>query len=113
MGARALCQRVVEGSLKIRLTDGRWRSLAKARVEGVYVMDMIAHNNDHEKDVFQIAPGTGARIDAAGRSGPRGERDVERLDASIGTAAATAAASREAGALRTATRYPTRPCTCP
>ncbi len=59
MGARALCQRVVEGSLKIRLTNGRWRSLAKARVEGVYVMDMIAHNNDREKDVFQIAPGTG------------------------------------------------------
>jgi hypothetical protein len=59
MGARALCQRVVEGSLKIRTTDGRWRSLAKARVDGVYVMDMIAHNNDREKDVFQIAPGTG------------------------------------------------------
>jgi hypothetical protein len=57
MGARALCQQVVEGGLKIRLTDGRWKSLAKARVEGVYVMDMIAHNNDREKDVFQIAPG--------------------------------------------------------
>ena len=25
-GRRALCQRVVEGSLKIRLTDGRWRT---------------------------------------------------------------------------------------
>jgi hypothetical protein len=59
MGARALCQRLVEGSLKIRLTDGRWRDLAKTRVEGVYVMDMIAHNNDRERDVFQIAPGTG------------------------------------------------------
>ncbi len=57
MGARALCQRLVEGSLKIRLGDGRWKSLAKTRVEGVYVMDMIAHNNDREKDVFQIAPG--------------------------------------------------------
>jgi hypothetical protein len=59
MGARALCQKVVEGSLKIRLANGRWRSLAKTRVEGVYVMDMIAHNNDREKDVFQIAPGCG------------------------------------------------------
>ena len=57
MGARALCQRVVEDSLKIRLGDGRWKSLAKTRVDGVYVMDMIAHNNDREKDVFQIAPG--------------------------------------------------------
>ncbi|MGO9112815.1 MAG: M28 family peptidase, partial [Thermoguttaceae bacterium] len=58
MGARALCQQVVEGSLRIRLTNGRWKSLARTRVGGVYVMDMIAHNNDHEKDVFQIAPGT-------------------------------------------------------
>ena len=57
MGARALCQQVVEGSLKIRLADGRWQSLAKTRVDGVYVMDMIAHNNDREKDIFQIAPG--------------------------------------------------------
>ena len=59
MGARALCQRVVEGNLKVRLADGRWKSLAATRVEGVYVMDMIAHNNDHDKDVFQIAPGVG------------------------------------------------------
>src|SRR5262249_8221718 len=29
------------------------------RVQGVYVMDMIAHNNDHERDVFQISPGVG------------------------------------------------------
>jgi len=57
MGARILCQQVVEGSLKIRLTNGRWKSLAKTRVDGVYVMDMIAHNNDREKDIFQIAPG--------------------------------------------------------
>ncbi len=59
MGARALCQRAVEKDLKIRLTDGRWRDLAKTRIEGVYVMDMIAHNNDRERDVFQIAPGAG------------------------------------------------------
>jgi hypothetical protein len=57
MGARALCQKVVEGSMKILLAGGRWKSLAKTRIEGVYVMDMIAHNNDREKDVFQIAPG--------------------------------------------------------
>ena len=33
-------------------------------------MDMIAHNNDREQDVFQIAPGTGRAVDAAGRSRP-------------------------------------------
>ena len=57
MGARALCQKLIEGGLKVRLPDRRWKSLARTRVEGVYVMDMIAHNNDHERDVFQIAPG--------------------------------------------------------
>jgi hypothetical protein len=27
-------------------------------VQGVYVSDMIAHNNDRDRDVFQICPGT-------------------------------------------------------
>ena len=27
------------------------------RVQGVYVLDMIAHNNNKERDIFQIAPG--------------------------------------------------------
>ena len=61
MGARALCQRLVEGSLQIRLAGGDWKGVAETRVEGLYVMDMIAHNNDHEKDVFQIAPGASRR----------------------------------------------------
>jgi hypothetical protein len=26
-------------------------------VRGVYVSDMIAHNHDHERDIFQISPG--------------------------------------------------------
>src|SRR5207248_8444896 len=30
----------------------------KVRVRGVYVLDMVAHNNDHVRDVFQIAPGS-------------------------------------------------------
>jgi hypothetical protein len=59
MGARFLCQALVEGTLKIRQTNRRWRSLARTRVEGLYVMDMIAHNNDHNRDVFQICPGVG------------------------------------------------------
>jgi hypothetical protein len=28
-------------------------------VTGAYVLDMIAHNNDRDRDVFQIAPGEG------------------------------------------------------
>ena len=27
---------------------------AKTRVQGVYVLDMVAHNNDRDRDVFQV-----------------------------------------------------------
>ena len=70
MGARALCQRVVEGGLKIRLADGRWRSLAKTRVDGVYVMDMIAQTTTARR-MFSRSPRRESRIDALGRGGPR------------------------------------------
>jgi hypothetical protein len=59
MGARHLCQRLVEGNLKIRLANGEEHDLSRTRVQGVYVLDMVAHNNDHARDIFQIAPGTG------------------------------------------------------
>ena len=95
MGARALCQQVVEGSLKIRLADGRWKSFAKTRLDGVYVMDMIAHNNDREKDVFQIAPGANresmllaeeahAATEIWNASTPAWNRRAERRSASRG-----------------------------
>jgi hypothetical protein len=58
MGARYLCQRLVERSLKLRMADGRQRDLSRTRVQGVYVLDMVAHNNDRDRDVFQICPGT-------------------------------------------------------
>jgi hypothetical protein len=45
--------------LRARLANGRFRDLSATRVEGVYVLDMIAHNHDHDHDVFQIAPGAG------------------------------------------------------
>jgi hypothetical protein len=59
LGARHLCQRLVEGNLKIRLEDARTYDLSKTWVQGVYVLDMVAHNNDRDRDVFQLAPGTG------------------------------------------------------
>src|SRR4029077_1270300 len=37
LGARHLARKVVEGDLKVRLPGGRWKSLAKTRVQGVYV----------------------------------------------------------------------------
>jgi hypothetical protein len=58
MGARHLCQRVVEGTLAVRTANGKSHDLSKTRVAGVYVSDMIAHNNDKDRDVFQMCPGT-------------------------------------------------------
>ncbi|HWY86036.1 MAG TPA: M28 family peptidase, partial [Gemmataceae bacterium] len=58
LGARHLTQALVEGNLALHLPDGRQHDLTGTRVSGVYVSDMIAHNNDREHDIFQMAPGT-------------------------------------------------------
>jgi hypothetical protein len=57
LGARALTERLVQRTLKLRLPRGESRDLSKTTIRGVYVSDMIAHNNDHERDIFQISPG--------------------------------------------------------
>jgi hypothetical protein len=58
LGARALTERIIDGTLRMRQADGSERDLSQTRIRGVYVLDMIAHNNDHAPDIFQIAPGT-------------------------------------------------------
>jgi hypothetical protein len=60
LGARYLCQQLVEGTLRLRLPEGQVRDLSKVQIRGVFVLDMVAHNNDSERDTFQISPGTGA-----------------------------------------------------
>jgi hypothetical protein len=57
LGARALTERLVQRTLKLRLPGGKTKDLSQTTVRGVYVSDMIAHNNDRERDVFQISPG--------------------------------------------------------
>ena len=59
MGARHLTQSLVQGSLRLRLASGRRADLSPARIQGVFVADMIAHNREHDLDVFQISPGAG------------------------------------------------------
>lgn len=59
LGARHLTQSLVEGTLRMRLPGGKSRDLSKTRIQGLYVLDMVAHNNDHDRDIFQISPGTG------------------------------------------------------
>jgi Peptidase family M28 len=59
MGARYLVQQIVERRLQQHIPGGKPRNLSKVRVQGAYVLDMVAHNNPRERDVFQISPGTG------------------------------------------------------
>lgn len=58
LGARALTQRLIEGTLKLRTRESGERDLSNVTIRGVYVLDMIAHNNDRAGDIFQVAPGT-------------------------------------------------------
>lgn len=58
LGARALTERIIEGRVTLRYADGREHDLSQTKIRGGYVLDMVAHNNDHAPDIFQIAPGT-------------------------------------------------------
>jgi len=58
LGARHLCQGLVEGTLCARRASRR-KHLGDVKVRGIYVLDMVAHNNERHPDIFQMAPGTG------------------------------------------------------
>ena len=60
LGARALAQSLVEGQLTLQAEGGRALDVSRVRVVGAFVLDMIGHNTDRDRDVFQIAPGEGA-----------------------------------------------------
>lgn len=60
LGARALGQALVEKSLHLTAEDGSTWDASVVRVVGAFVLDMIGHNNHHDRDVFQIASGEGA-----------------------------------------------------
>jgi hypothetical protein len=57
LGSRALAERLVERSLALHLPRGKPKDLSKTTIRGLYVSDMIAHNHDRERDIFQISPG--------------------------------------------------------
>jgi hypothetical protein len=60
LGSRNFCQKLVEGGLKLHYNGDSLLDLSAARVVGLLVMDMIGHNRDRERNIFQIAPGTSA-----------------------------------------------------
>jgi hypothetical protein len=57
LGANHLCQSLVEGHLRLHLGPGQVCDLSGVRVQGIFVLDMIGHNSNQDRDVFQIAPG--------------------------------------------------------
>jgi hypothetical protein len=52
-------QRLVEGNLAVLAEDLGFIDLSSVRVHGAFVLDMVSHNNDSERYVFQISPGSG------------------------------------------------------
>lgn len=56
LGACQFCRQLVEGSLRLQLPDGRSQDLSTKRVQGVFTMDMIVHNINAARNIFQIAP---------------------------------------------------------
>jgi len=57
MGARNFCENLVQKTLKMRKTGDAWQDLSAVEISGVLVMDMIAHNRDNGRNIFQISPG--------------------------------------------------------
>ncbi len=82
LGARAICQGLVEHHLVFTAEDGSPRDVSHVRVAGAYVLDMIGHNTERDRDVFQIAPGEGR---AALGLALRAQRATERWNRSAAT----------------------------
>ncbi|NVO10906.1 MAG: M28 family peptidase [Bacteroidales bacterium] len=57
MGARNFCQAIIEKNLKLHLDKDNSIDLSGTKIVGAFVMDMIGHNRDNAKDIFQISPG--------------------------------------------------------
>ena len=79
LGARALSQGLVERSLTFAAEDGTPRDVSQVRVVGVYVLDMIGHNADRDRDVFQIASGEGVGSAKLARAAHRANLRWNRL----------------------------------
>ena len=84
LGARAIGQRARRGPPRVhRRGRQRARRLAGARRRRVYVLDMIGHNTDRDRDVFQIAPGEGAGSARLARRAHRANERWNRARAAV------------------------------
>ena len=57
MGARNFCKNYIQKTFELHQQDGIRVDLSEVAIKGVLVMDMIAHNRETDRDIFQIAPG--------------------------------------------------------
>jgi Zn-dependent M28 family amino/carboxypeptidase len=60
MGARNFCQSLIEKTLNLKVDKKTNIDISGTEIVGVYVMDMIGHNRDDDRDIFQISPGKSA-----------------------------------------------------
>jgi hypothetical protein len=60
MGARNFCQGLIEKTLNLKVDKDTNIDISGTEITGVYVMDMIGHNRDDDRDIFQISPGKSA-----------------------------------------------------
>jgi len=59
LGARALARAAVERRLRLQEPEGSELDLSAVKISGAFVLDMVAHNHDRDRDTFQISPGEG------------------------------------------------------
>nr|HEX4313843.1 M28 family peptidase [Kofleriaceae bacterium] len=93
LGARALGRAIVERSLRFRDERGGDVDVSRVRVRGAFVLDMVGHNTERDRDVFQIAPGEGAGSARLARFA----HDANRAWNDLATAANASAPRRGAG----------------
>jgi hypothetical protein len=60
MGARHFCQSLIEKNMNLTIGENKSVNLSDTEIVGVFVMDMIGHNRDNDRDIFQISPGKSA-----------------------------------------------------
>ncbi len=81
LGARNLAQAILERHLAFTRENGDRYDVSGVHVMGAFILDMIAHNSDRDRDVFQIAPGEGA---ASARLAAFAHRANERWNRGVG-----------------------------
>ncbi|MGO9832384.1 MAG: M28 family peptidase [Myxococcaceae bacterium] len=94
LGARALGQALVEQRLAFTAEDGSTRDVSGVRVVGAFVLDMIGHNADRDRDVFQLASGEGSSSARLARRAHRANLRWNRLARTLNRAPERAHAGR-------------------